>query len=688
MSDNKLPVSSNWYLRLEANRRFVIGSVVVVCTAILLVMSLRNPVDYDGYWHLQMGKDWVENGLSPYRDHYSFTHQNETITSPPVLFQAGLHLLVKTFGEWGGFISLKLLGFILLFASMLAWLKQIKAPALIYCLVLPMLVYLIQVRAQVRPELFSYSFSIMALMLYQRTQLRLSISAIAPIALFILLWSNYHSSIIGYIIFFGLFIDIGAKLIKEKQGLNPWLTWAGWGVLLVTVGALNPSLTHPVYGALTFSDIWKHYILEYHSPLVVHRGNPSIYLLACLAGLTLVLAALQRKFGYLTCGAVLLYAAMSMSRMVTPSGIVFLCMFAHVISDSTLQNRLKAKQNKQLRLILIASLAGFVIPMLGSVASVRAAMLDNHNLTDRFPSALVTYMLDNNKAGRIFNSYRMGGYLINRLSPESQVFIDGRTGILYPIGHLLKYENAMIRHENMATEIKKYDIDFAILPASSYFAWNILQTGEMGLDYVDVKYSLFSRQSPGFPNTGKLWARPYCWSDLQSADLVREWGAAQSMLPPRAPVMPLLATAIDYSSREDQGAWLSSLRVEQLWDKGSKRFLAYRALEHNLNDLTITLFGSITDREIKDDLAIALALVRKNDYQSAEKVLDLVFLHPPLMIEMRDLVIMDALLAKIQSQQPLGYIDQGFVEKLSTRAGQSSLSKNDPLSKIQPFCAS
>ncbi|MBV1931622.1 MAG: hypothetical protein KUG71_07885 [Porticoccaceae bacterium] len=50
-----------------------------------------------------MGKDWIKNGLTPYKDHYSFTHQDETIKSPPVSFQAGLHILVKTFDEWGGF---------------------------------------------------------------------------------------------------------------------------------------------------------------------------------------------------------------------------------------------------------------------------------------------------------------------------------------------------------------------------------------------------------------------------------------------------------------------------------------------------------------------------------------------------------------------------------------------------------
>lgn len=193
MPDASQAYPSNWYHKLEANRQFVIGALLTLCVAILAVTCLRNPVDFDGYWHLQMGKDFIENGLSPYQDHYSFTYQNETITAPPVLFQIGLHGLVKAFGERSGLNSYKLIAFLLTLGCMTAWLKQIKAPVLVYCLVLPILVMLLQLRAQVRPELISYSLAILAFMLSRRANHRLTVTAIGPIVLLLLFWVNYHS---------------------------------------------------------------------------------------------------------------------------------------------------------------------------------------------------------------------------------------------------------------------------------------------------------------------------------------------------------------------------------------------------------------------------------------------------------------------------------------------------------------
>ena len=57
-------------------------------------------------------------------------------------------------------------------------------------------------------------------------------------------------------------------------------------------------------------------------------------------------------------------------------------------------------------------------------------MLENRTVVENHPSTLVDYMLENNLQGRIFNDFEIGGYLIYRMHPNSQVYIDGRSGIL------------------------------------------------------------------------------------------------------------------------------------------------------------------------------------------------------------------------------------------------------------------
>ena len=262
--------SISWYNWLEQRRRFLIYALALVCVVILLGSALRNPVDYDSYWHARMGEDLIRHGLTPYKDHYSFTQKGEKVASPPVVFQILLYTAQDTLGESTGMITIKLVAFYMALALMFVWLRQLGAPVLVYWLVVPAFVLLLQMRSQVRPELFSYSFSIMALILYKRANFNLTARSIAPIALILLLWTNYHVSIIGYIIFFGLFLDIAVRLWRSKVQITGWLKWMGWGLVLIAVGFLNHDLTHPLQFALNFPDYWLQWIAEYRSPLTAY----------------------------------------------------------------------------------------------------------------------------------------------------------------------------------------------------------------------------------------------------------------------------------------------------------------------------------------------------------------------------------------------------------------------------------
>ena len=212
----------NGFEALEKRKRAVTALVVVLCAATLFVTAMRAPASYDAFWHLQMGKDWIENGLSPWADHYSFTFRGSEISAPPVAFQALLYGLVDAFGEYGGFFVYKLGAFLLALAMMMLWLRRIRAPTLAWCLVLPLLTFLLQLRVIARPELISYSLAILAMVLYQRARTELSFRAMAPIALLLLAWTNYHSSFIAYVVFFGLFVDIAIRLIREKAPPGAW----------------------------------------------------------------------------------------------------------------------------------------------------------------------------------------------------------------------------------------------------------------------------------------------------------------------------------------------------------------------------------------------------------------------------------------------------------------------------------
>ena len=54
----------NWFEQFEQNRNLIMGGLVVICLTMLVVTMRRNNISLDSFWHLKMGLDWLENGLS------------------------------------------------------------------------------------------------------------------------------------------------------------------------------------------------------------------------------------------------------------------------------------------------------------------------------------------------------------------------------------------------------------------------------------------------------------------------------------------------------------------------------------------------------------------------------------------------------------------------------------------------
>ena len=300
-------------------RRLLIAGVVVICLGILALTALRDPVSSDAFWHLHAAKNLREHGLYPWHDHSSFTFAGAEVIPTPYLFQAGLYSLVKQVGVFPGFQIFKFFAMALVLGLALLFCLRTRPATWLTCFVLAMLVFLLQLRAMVRPELISYSLMVMAIMLYHAANSRPSNLQLLAITGLMWFWSNYHTPIIGYVIFAGFFLDFGLRLLKERAELNQWMRWLGWGVLVLMVGFANPKLHHTLMTMLEFSGEWESLISEYKSPLA-YRNDYPIYLLFPIAALTVYLAFRQRRFGYLLVCAVVIYSALDYMRMVSTAG--------------------------------------------------------------------------------------------------------------------------------------------------------------------------------------------------------------------------------------------------------------------------------------------------------------------------------------------------------------------------------
>ena len=675
----------NWFEYSEQKKTLLTSGIIIICLAMLMVTARRNVAAFDAFWHLQTGLDWLNYGFSPWLDHYSFTFHGEEIANPPFIFQVLLAWLVTHFGLEPGFQVYKFVCFVSLLGLFIVILRRLRAPTIVYCIVLPMVVALLQYRTLTRPELVSYSFSVIAMMFYYRTKGELSTSGMLPIIGLMLLWNNYHSPIIGYVIFFGYFFDVALQQLHDGASARAWLTWMVWGIAIVAVGFVTPGLNHPLINVLFFSAEWKDLIQEY----VFHKAYFShvpFLILITLTLVTLVLLAWKRQFGLLIVCAVLTFSTASLVRLLAPSGIVMLCIFAWLMSDIDWEDLLRGLPAILRNAIGTMALLLVVLTLISGVSRSRLYMEENKVAALKFPSDVADYMIDYDIAGRIFNEYSIGGYLIYRLSPDSQVYIDGRTNILYPIDHLKHFYDALKSSDIFLQEVKRYDINLAILPNKLHFFSLVGKSGPLGLDFVGAEFSLFRQNRPNFPKLGTLLALPACWNQGLSAELEEEKIRAISILPSYSMLLPFAEFVMAYTLADKKNAYLENLEVTDDWPDSVLKFAAFQALNQRLDQLAFEFLDKIYQWDFRDFLASALAKIHLEEWQTAEKILHQATRNEWPRVAFNDLVILHALLEQIRQNSTLELIDDAYVDRLAEQVGASGDSFSSFGPDIRSFC--
>ncbi len=676
----------NWFEQLEQKRKLLVGGVVILCLAMLILTARRNIFSFDAFWHLQAGIDWLQSGLSPWIDHFSFTFNGESIAGPAYIFQATLAWLVTLTGLEPGFQIYRFASFILVLSLFIVFLRSLRASVLVYCLVLPMVVVLLQFRSLARPELIGYGFTVIAVMLYYRAGDKLSVAGVLPMIGLIFVWANYHTPIIGYIIFFGYFIDIALLQFRERAPIAEWVKWLGWGLAILFVGFLKPDFQHALVGYLTFSPEWKGLIQEYESALYSFRYVAAFYALIAIALFTFFLLFWKRRYGLLVVCLILSYNAIFIGRLVTPAGLVVLCAFAWMFSSTNITSKIPKLSNLQLKISGSVALLIFVATLWTGVDYARKFMEENKFTAVRFPFGLVDYMLDNNIEGRIFNSYGIGGYLIYRLSPASKVYIDGRTNILYPLSHFYRFRDAGQSASTLQEEIDKYEINLAVLVNMHSNFLVMSDSGILGLDYVGPRYSLFRKENPNFPLIGSLLANPACWDSGMLQSLQAEQSKAREILPDYSPLLPFFDSVLAYSLADNKVGYLNNLPEDQQWSDYSLRFMANQALSNGLYSLAIEKFLQIEIWVFKDYLATALANVLLGDLIEAELVLDNGTKIQWPSMKFADLEVLSRLLGQIQQNGTLTRIDQDYLARLKEQTGMADLSITFSGSELKLFC--
>ena len=468
----------------------------------LFVMSVRETLDPDMWWHLRTGEAIWQMGAIPQFDLFSYTVPQNVWIVQQWLTDVGMWLVYELAG---------LAGLSLLFAAIVA-----VAFMLVYarCAGRPYLAALVTLVAYftaalplgVRPQMINILF--LALFVFVVDGVRLAgwrSRAFWLLPLLTALWANMHSGYLTGIALLGAYVVGEAMQRRLAQPDETTLAWPQIGQLAgVTALSLLAALINPrgldlvlfPLGTLG-SDAIQSNIVEWYSPdfhLVY------FWFFGGMMALGVVSLVFSRRS--VTWTDLLLFGGPAAGGLLSARHIPLFAVAAapiiarHLLSALS-QTRLyplasgTSSQAAPTRFLQILNGVVLLLMLLVGAVWLQTRLAGNEAALARtFPIAAVDFMEEAGLADkRIYNTYEWGGYLIWRRIP---VFIDGRTE-LYGDNFFRYYLQTTRVGEDWQQPLDEMAVDVALLRRSSALATVLQVSGDWQEVYSDDLARVFVR---------------------------------------------------------------------------------------------------------------------------------------------------------------------------------------------------
>jgi hypothetical protein len=423
--------------------------IIAVTFIAIFAMALQVSIDTDTWWHLRTGELILEQGKIPKTDTFSYTRAGEAWRYPSSAWisEVTLFMLYDWFGPAGlNFFAagMVVLAFTFVFGTLSGG-PFLRGFTLIFAAAVSAIFW------AARPYLVSFVLSGLFLWILEDYRWRRK-NRLLWLPFLMVIWANSHPGFAIAFILLGIYaIDAIASRIREyvrKRGkrrkervlryflggevLPLFLSGAAM-LLAVCINPSGPALLRYPFETVSIG-VLQDFIQEWQSPDFHQLGFQAF---AWLLLMTFVVVGLSRRefavseilllvvFGYLSLVAgrnVALFALVApavLTRHADP-------MLSDLRKRIGLRNICKATETRLhlflntfiLMLVLVGMRAWLVLPETAN----RSALGPN------LPVHAVEVLQRDKPAGRLFNSYNWGGYLIWVLR-EYPVFVDGRTDL-------------------------------------------------------------------------------------------------------------------------------------------------------------------------------------------------------------------------------------------------------------------
>jgi hypothetical protein len=189
---------------------------------------------------------------------------------------------------------------------------------------------------------------------------------------------------------------------------------------------------------------------------------------------------------------VFVYAALRSMRYVPLFAIVTIPILSEQIgSFFEIQPEVKKPSRQFNWLIPILTVCSLAVI---SICFVHVVQQQPKSEAEDFPKAAVDWIAENHPEGNIFNSYYWGGYIIWRLYPQYQVYVDGRAFDVYGDKFLYDYMDIYRAQSNWEEALDKQAVRLVVVDPKSGLASALRQSSGWEIVYEDQLSVLFDKK--------------------------------------------------------------------------------------------------------------------------------------------------------------------------------------------------
>lgn len=477
--------------------------MLAITFLIVFAAALRISIDSDTWWHLRAGESIVRGHEIPKDDSYSFTRNGATWLYPSAawLSQAQLYLVFIATGL-GGLNAWTALLATLAFAFIY---PTLGGGPILRAFAIAFAAFAAAVFWAARPYMWSFVFAAAFIWILEdwrwgRRDRLLWLPAV------MLVWANSHPGFAVGLILLAIYgLDRGGReLLEQRRPPRKYATraWREWGGKLALVAAgillaicINPSgpimLRYP-FDTVSLT-VLRDYIQEWQSADFHARNVLPFTFLATAVLAVLVLSRKPKALSDLLLigvfGAMALLAGRNIALFALAAPIVLTRHAAPLLNDAA--KKLKLKKSKPVKGNRVIN-AVLLIALLLAVAVKASQVLPddaNWSTVERsMPLGAVRYVNAHRPAGRIFNSYNWGGFLIWELQ-SYPVFTDGRTD-LYGDQILAEWLSIANAEEGWQAKLENWNVRLVLLEPSWALSkvlplsgWQMLYQDELSVLY-------------------------------------------------------------------------------------------------------------------------------------------------------------------------------------------------------------